>query len=293
MTLRSNTPDCPLRNKRALSPGFRIKKPLIWTNTRPTTNNPIHTCCFYLCWLLCFYLFITLYFTASAPSPFHSCSHTFIMSPPAQTFTLPGRLIPPALHSTLADEVRLWKRWVNPRVLPWTHLPLPLHPSSTAPYHLYFVWALNQRVVYSWASFIEHLKSPRHTLFLKMFLHSYFFIAFFLFSPLLPSDLSPPFFSDISLPSRYFLLNSLKHLVCLFGFHYLIIGFSFILILHSPQFPSLPAQAVIFQCEPSKSALAWIFWRNVSVHFRIHMWSVLNPGRFRCFLQLMLIVTLL
>lgn len=114
-----------------------------------------------------------------------------------------------------------------------------------------------------------------------------------LFSPLLPSDLSPPFFSDISLPSRYFLLNSLKHLVCLFGFHYLIIGFSFILILHSPQFPSLPAQAVIFQCEPSKSALAWIFWRNVSVHFRIHMWSVLNPGRFRCFLQLMLMVTLL
>lgn len=81
MTLRSNTPDCPLRNRRALSPGFRIKKPLIWTHTRPTTNNPIHTCCFYLCWLLCFYLFITLYFTASAPSPFHSCSHTFIMSP--------------------------------------------------------------------------------------------------------------------------------------------------------------------------------------------------------------------
>lgn len=110
MTLRSNTPDCPLRNRRALSPGFRIKKPLIWTHTRLTTNNPIHTCCFYLCWLLCFYLFITLYFTASAPSPFHSCSHTFIMSPPAQTFTLPGRLIPPALHSTLADEVRLWKR---------------------------------------------------------------------------------------------------------------------------------------------------------------------------------------
>lgn len=110
MTLRSNTPDCPLRNRRALSPGFRIKKPLIWTHTRPTTNNPIHTCCFYLCWLLCFYLFITLYFTASAPSPFHSCSHTFIMSPPARTFTLPGRLIPPALHSTLTDEVRLWKR---------------------------------------------------------------------------------------------------------------------------------------------------------------------------------------
>lgn len=285
MTLRSNTPDCPLRNRRALSPGFRIKKPLIWTHTRPTTNNPIHTCCFYLCWLLCFYLFITLYFTASAPSPFHSCSHTFIMSPPAQTFTLPGRLISPALHSTLADEVRRKGEWIP------ESFPEPICHSHCTAHHLYFVWALNQRVVYSWASFIEHLKSPLHTLFLKMFLHSYFFIAFFLLYFLLTS--LHPFFSDLSLPSRYFLLNSLKHLVCLFGFHYLIIGFSFILILHSPQFPSLPAQAVIFQCEPSKSALAWIFWRNVSVHFRIHMWSVLNPGHFRCFLQLMLIVTLL